>query len=42
MAAMSEDPALMSLAANVSHTGLALGVEGIEVLLESVVVETRV
>ena len=37
MAAVSKDPTLTSLAANVSHTGLALGVEGIEVLLESMV-----
>ena len=37
VAAVGEDPALMSLAADVSRAGLALGVEGIEVLFETVV-----
>ena len=37
VAAVGEDPALMSLAADISCAGFALGVEGIEVLLEPMV-----
>jgi hypothetical protein len=37
VAPVREDPALMSLAADISRTGFALRVEGIEVLLEPVV-----